>query len=225
MKRSTLTFRALSLTLVAAATLAVPLPAEAAGGEKKVPSAAEAQPPSPEEVAKSAYNRGITQRDGAWKNEKKALEADDAKKREKYEERARKAYEKAAKYQAEAIDAKPEMHEAHASLGYALRKLGKFKEALAAYDRALELDPGYAPALEYRGEAYLGLGRIDDAKQAYMTLFQNGADEAATLAAAMRSWAVANGDSPDASALADWLDTREEIAGALGEGSGPVGGW
>jgi len=224
MKRSDPSFRVLAMMLVAVATLSISRPAEADGGEKKAAPKTAAEL-SPEEVAVKAYNRGITQRSGAWKNETKALETDDADKRAKYEKRAIKAYEKAVEYQSQAIAAKDDMHEAHAALGYALRKLGKYDEALAAYDRALALDPGYAPALEYRGEAYLGLGRIDDAKEAYMTLFKNGSDEAATLAAAMRSWALANGDAADAGELSSWLDTREEIADAVGAGSGPVGGW
>ena len=40
-------------------------------------------------------------------------------------------------------------------LGYSLRKMGKAKEAIAAYDRALSIKPDYAPALEYRGIAHV----------------------------------------------------------------------
>ena len=34
------------------------------------------------------------------------------------------------------------------------------------YDEALRLSPAYNEAIEYRGEAYLGLNRIEDAKAA-----------------------------------------------------------
>ena len=68
------------------------------------------------------------------------------------------------------------------------RKLGKYQEALIAYDRALNLKPGYAEAIEYRGHAYLGLNRLDDAKQAYLALFAGNRKLAAQLLAAMQTW-------------------------------------
>lgn len=43
-------------------------------------------------------------------------------------------------------------------LGYSLRKMGKAKEAIAAYDMALSIKPDYAPALEYRGVAHVMAG-------------------------------------------------------------------
>ncbi|MCY4384248.1 MAG: tetratricopeptide repeat protein [Nitrospinae bacterium] len=43
-------------------------------------------------------------------------------------------------------------------LGYSLRKMGKAKEAIAAYNKALSIKPDYAPALEYRGVAHVMAG-------------------------------------------------------------------
>ena len=43
-------------------------------------------------------------------------------------------------------------------LGYSLRKMGRAKEAIAAYNRALSIKPDYAPALEYRGVAHVMAG-------------------------------------------------------------------
>ena len=54
--------------------------------------------------------------------------------------------------------------------------------------RVVELSPGYAEAIEYRAETYLGLGRLDDAKRAYLTLFAGGSDRAGELLVAMREW-------------------------------------
>jgi tetratricopeptide (TPR) repeat protein len=48
--------------------------------------------------------------------------------------------------------------------GFVTRKLGDPKGALVYYRRALILDPYYAEAREYLGEAYLMLGRIGDAE-------------------------------------------------------------
>lgn len=63
-----------------------------------------------------------------------------------------------------ATAAAPDDADAWNLLGFALRKGGDFPAALAAYDRALTLAPQHKGALEYLGEAYLQLGRPDDAR-------------------------------------------------------------
>lgn len=63
------------------------------------------------------------------------------------------------------IARRPHHDNAWARLGYAQRKQKKYFEALTAYNRALGLNPHNRAALEYLGEAYVELGRIDDAKQ------------------------------------------------------------
>ncbi|MBI3127648.1 MAG: tetratricopeptide repeat protein [Candidatus Tectomicrobia bacterium] len=68
----------------------------------------------------------------------------------------------------EAVQENPRDHAAYNMLGYALRKTEKPQEALEAYNRALALKPDYAPALEYRAEAYLMLKN----RQAAMTDYQ-----------------------------------------------------
>ena len=50
-------------------------------------------------------------------------------------------------------------------LGFALRNQGHYPESLAAYDEALKLRPNFPEALEYLGEAYVKLGRVDDARR------------------------------------------------------------
>jgi tetratricopeptide (TPR) repeat protein len=55
--------------------------------------------------------------------------------------------------------------EAWNELGFALRNQGRYTESLAAYDEALRLRPEYPEALEYLGEAYVKLGRMDDARR------------------------------------------------------------
>ena len=49
-------------------------------------------------------------------------------------------------------------------LGYAKRKLGRFDEGMAYYQRALAIDPDNADTREYLGEAYVETGRMDLAK-------------------------------------------------------------
>lgn len=59
--------------------------------------------------------------------------------------------------------AQPSNADAWNLLGFAHRKMGDYKAALIAYDEALSLDPSHRGALEYLGEAYVELGRREDA--------------------------------------------------------------
>jgi protein O-GlcNAc transferase len=61
------------------------------------------------------------------------------------------------------IDFNPTRAEPHADLGSALRALGLLPEALASYDRALELKPDLVPALFNRGTVLQDLNRPAEA--------------------------------------------------------------
>ncbi|HEY1898232.1 MAG TPA: tetratricopeptide repeat protein [Steroidobacteraceae bacterium] len=130
---------------------------------------------------------------------------------------ARDAYASArAKLQA-LIARSPQIAEAWNALGYTQRKLGSYDDSLASYAKALELKPGYPEALEYRGEAYLRLNRIHDAKQAYLDLFASNRRIAATLLASMKEWLKTQQGSHavDASVITDlqqWVQERSQIA-------------
>ena len=50
------------------------------------------------------------------------------------------------------------------AMGYAKRKAGHADESLSYYLASVKADPNYTPVREYLGEAYIVLGRIDDAK-------------------------------------------------------------
>jgi tetratricopeptide (TPR) repeat protein len=193
----------------------------AAGGSRSpMPETSTSAEPekTPEQLAVEHYNRGLTYRDQAWKLEKKLEAATEEKQRTKLEKKIRNAYTRAAREFRDSIDNIPTMFQAHSSLGYALRKTGEFEDSLAAYDRALQLNPGYTEAIEYRAEAYLGLNRIEEAKQAYVTLFGNDRERADELMAAMKKWLEHrrhDGGGVDSRTIASfeaWVAEREEIA-------------
>jgi serine/threonine protein kinase/tetratricopeptide (TPR) repeat protein len=79
----------------------------------------------------------------------------------------------------------------HAHLGSILTKKGRWHEAIASYDKAIELDPKYAVAWNNRGWSYNALGRCDkglaDLNQAIQldprcaAFWQNRADACAGL--------------------------------------------
>ncbi len=173
---------------------------------------------TPQQNAVASYKDGIKHRDKAVKYEEKvALETRD-KQRAKLQKKIEKEYGKAIKDFESAIEYFPGYYEVHGSLGYALRKVGRFDDSLAAYNASLKINPSYGDAIEYRGEAFLGLNRIDDAKEAYMVLFQNEPPLAKQLLTAMQEWVAARRDdakgldSADVEHFADWIQQRNELA-------------
>ncbi|TLY59656.1 MAG: tetratricopeptide repeat protein [Gammaproteobacteria bacterium] len=118
----------------------------------------------------------------------------------------------------EAVQLDDTLPEAWNYVGYSNRKLGNYDAALAAYEKALTLKPGYADAIEYRGEAYLGLNRISDTQQAYLDLYASNRALAAKLLTAMKSWLAAQRANPSTAAtgldeLDKWIQERAQIAG------------
>ncbi len=205
--------------IFAALALAAPPPPLAGAGNESVPppTLVPQQPVSPEEL----FNRALEYRDKAWKLEAEAAESPD--KAEKLLKKADKEYGKAVKKLREAVEAKPDFHQAYSSLGYALRKTGELEASIEAYDRALELAPGYPEALEYRAEAYLGLGRLEEVQEAYMELFRNDRKRADELMAAMDAWLEANGDASGAEEFRAWVEERAQIAAQTAELGGEAG--
>lgn len=188
----------------------------AGGGSMPMPSstgsAGRLEPATPAEQARQAYNSGVNGVEKGDGLSADALRQTDAKKKQKYLDKAKSAYAGALKKFTKATELNPGMHEAWNYLGYAHRKLGNYEAALTAYDRALAIEPKYAQAIEYRGQAYLGLNRLDDAKQAYLTLFAGNRQLAAQLLAAMQAWVGDHRGDPAGEAFASWVSERSAIA-------------
>lgn len=208
--------------IVGIASLALPLVVLGAGGGGMDGGSMGGGMPSsraqtPEEMAKNAYNDGVKAVKQAKKYEEDLAEVKDDKKA-KASERVRKQYEKARGYFANAVAKQASMYEAWNYVGFTSRKLGEYDKALAAYDEALRLKSDYAEAIEYRGEAYVWLNRMEDAKKAYMDLYRDSRDLANQLMGVMKQWVTerrANGQgvsSSDIDAFAKWVDERATIA-------------
>jgi tetratricopeptide (TPR) repeat protein len=210
------------LATILALTLALPVQAAEGGGSGG--SVRQQQPMkrlTPEEKAVASYEAGIKHRDKAAKYELKAVDEMSDKKYAKLQKKINKEYGRAVDDYEKAVGHYPRFYQAFSSLGYSLRKLGQFEESLVAYNQSLEINPYYDEAIEYRGEAYLGLNRIDEAKEAYMELFQNDRVLADQLIAAMLSWVAnrrddANGlDATVVEQFAEWVEQRNELASYL----------
>ena len=198
---------------LAGAILAVIL-AGAGGGEllaiRGKPEKTSAPKKSPEAVTVEALNSGLKRLEQADK-----LEVKNSK-------QARKEYEAALKDFQAAAAAAPDNYRAHNGAGYSLRKLGEYPRALESYERALKLAPTSSEAIEYRAEAFLGLNRLEDVKQAYMHLFVNDRMASHVLMKAMKAWVDAHrarpaGVDPAAvDAFASWVGERDMLASSVG---------
>jgi len=208
------------LVILLTLTIAAPLQAaDSGGGGSMGPQSQQSKKRlTPEEKAVKSNNAGIAHRDKAAKIEQKAINETNEKKLAKLKKKIAKEYGRAIDDYEKATGYYPRFYQAHNSLGYSLRKVGRYEESLAAYNVALDINPVFDEAIEYRGEAYLGLNRLNEAKEAYMELFKHNREFADQLMAAMNSWVAARRD--DAGDLdtvvveqfAEWVAQRNELA-------------
>lgn len=170
---------------------------------------ADASKKSSETIATEALNSGLKRLDRA---DQIAL---------KNPTQARKEYEAAFKDFQAATAAAPDNYRAHNGAGYSLRKLGDYERALESYERAVALVPSSSEAIEYRAEAYLGLNRLTDAKQAYMHLFVHDRTASNVLMKAMKAWVEkhrsqpAGVDSATVDAFDSWVRERDTLAASV----------
>lgn len=172
---------------------------------------------SPRELAIDNYNRGIAHRDKAWKFQDDARTEQDDKKRVRLESRATREFKNAAKRFRTAIKYEPALYQAHGSLGYALRQLGDYEASLTAYNESLTLRPDYSEAIEYRAEANLALGNIEEAKTAYVQLLQLDRPRADELMNAVQAFLKDPPSNVAPEALADlreWSGERMQLSEA-----------
>jgi len=164
---------------------------------------------SPEAVSTDALNSGL----------KRLTKADEIEARNP--KQARREYEAALKDFQTVIKLTPDSYRAQSGAGYAYRKMGDYERALESYDRALKIQPAYSEAIEYRAEAYLGLNRLDEAKQAYMHLFVNDRVASHVLMQTMKAWVEkrraepAGLDERTLRTFAAWVQERDALAASV----------
>lgn len=168
-----------------------------------------------EQSAIDAYNQGYAAIQRADHSHALAEASSAAKEKSAAERVARDSYQESLRHFQEAIRLDASMHEAYTYLGYANRKLGNHAKALAAYQQALQIHPDYPHAIEYQGQAFLGLNRIEEARFNYLRLYALDKGQAAKLLQAMRAWVESNQNANlgdvDVSGFAEWVARRSEI--------------
>jgi tetratricopeptide (TPR) repeat protein len=206
------------LQVLSACVLVAAVPSAWSNGGGPMPEIRAPREQTPEEKAKTLYNKGVHDVKKADKYQASALQLTDAGKKDRALHEAQEYYTSALASFQQAAQSDPRMPEAWNYVGYTNRHLGNYDVALTAYEQALTLKPGYPDALEYRGEAFLGLNRVVDAKQAYLDLFTSDRALADKLLSAMRGWldtqkASASADATAVSDLDKWIQERSTIAG------------
>jgi len=209
-------FRSITLALLLATTCTA---FGAGSGDMATPSDANIKGKSPELRAHQAFSAGVR---GIEKADKLLAEENsvaDEKKKQKAHAKTGQAYAAAARKFEQVIEFDSTNYDAWNYLAYAHRRMGDFEGALTAYGRVLTLKPGYPEAIEYRGHAFLGLDRLSEAKQAYLTLFPANRKLAASLLVGMQEWVAEHRRNPVGvdnamvETFASWVNERSAIAG------------
>jgi tetratricopeptide (TPR) repeat protein len=184
------------------------------GGEMPSTPAAD----KPDAAAKKAFNAGVKSLNRAREFEDVAAKATNPDKKAGALDKVSDAYGRALDQFTEALRNQGDMSEAWNHVGYIHLRLGAFGESIDDYNHTLALKPDLLEAVEHRAEAYLEVDRLDDAKAAYMNLFNHARPLADQLMVSMRKWleghrAAANGmRATDIDAFDKWLQERDGIA-------------
>jgi tetratricopeptide (TPR) repeat protein len=172
----------------------------------------------PDVAAKKAFTAGVKSLNRAKEFEAASASAPNPDKKAKNLDKANDALNKALDQFTEALSNKGDMYDAWSDVGYVHLRLGAYAESVDDYNHALVLKPDNFEAIEYRAEAYLAVDRLEDAKSAYMDLFNHERNLAEQLMVAMQKWlanhrSAANGMRPaDIDAFDKWIQERDGIA-------------
>jgi len=175
-------------------------------------------PDKPEIAAKKAFKAGMKSLDKARELEDQGTKTADPDKRASDFEKARDDYTRALDQFTEALSNDADMVEAWDSVGLVHLRLGAFGESIDDYDHAVKLKPDLEEAILHRAQAYLGVDRLDEAKSAYMELFNHERAYADELLGDMQKWLTrhqsdAGGMSATSiSSFDQWVKERDSIA-------------
>jgi tetratricopeptide (TPR) repeat protein len=184
-------------------------------------------PEKPDAAAKKAFNAGVKSLNRAREFEEVAAKATNPDKKAGALDKVGDAYNRALDEFTEALSNKGDMLEAWNNVGYIHLRLGAYGESIDDYNHALALKSDLLEAVEHRGEAYMAVDRLDDAKAAYMDLFNHARPLADQLMVTMQKWLeshrlAANGmRAADIDSFGKWLQERDGIAKQTASASAP----
>ena len=185
-------------------------------GGNEIPSA----PPEvkPDKAASKAYAAGMKSMVKAHELEDTIAKATDPDKKAKALAKLDDTYGRALEEFTEVLRNKNDMYDAWNKIGFIHLHFGAYRESIDDYNHTLALKPDLEEAIEHRGEAYLGVDHLDDAKATYKELFFHARPLADRMMVTMQAWlkshrASANGiRAADIDAFDKWLQERDGIA-------------
>jgi len=125
----------------------------------------------PDKAATKAYAAGMKSMLKAHELEDTIAKATDPDKKAKALAKLDDTYGKALEEFTEVLRNKNDMYDAWNKIGFIHLHFGAYRESIDDYNHTLALKPDLEEAIEYRGEAYMGIDHLDDAKATYMELF------------------------------------------------------
>jgi tetratricopeptide (TPR) repeat protein len=168
----------------------------------------------PDAAATKAYAAGKKSLAKAKDFESAAAGAQNPDKKSKSLEKMGDAYNRALDQFTEALSNKGDMYDAWNEVGYIHLRLGAYAESIDDYNHTLALKPDLYEAAFHRGEAYLAIDRLENAKSAYLDLFNHARPLADQLMVSMQNWltkhrADSNGmRAADVDAFDKWLQEQ-----------------
>jgi tetratricopeptide (TPR) repeat protein len=172
----------------------------------------------PDKAAAKAYAAGTKSMTKAHELEDAVAKATDPDKKGKARSKLEDTYGRALEQFTEVLRNKNDMYDAWNQIGYVHLRFGAYRESIDDFNHGLALKPDVLDAIRYRGEAYLGIDHLDEAKAAYMDLFFHDRPQADQLMTAMQVWVqnhrvASNGvRDTDIDAFDKWVQEREGIA-------------
>jgi tetratricopeptide (TPR) repeat protein len=184
--------------------------------QEEIPSApAEVKP---EKAAAKAYASGTKTMVKARELEDTIAKATDPDKKAKAVSKLEDTYGRALEQFTEVLRNKNDMYDAWNQIGYVHLRFGAYRESIDDFNHGLKLKPDVLEAVEYRGEAYLGIDHLDEAKATYMDLFFHARPLADRLMVAMQAWlknhqvAATGVRATDVESFDKWVQERDGIA-------------
>ena len=172
----------------------------------------------PDAAAKKAFDAGVKSLNRAREFEEVAAKATNPDKKAGAMDKVGDAYNRALDQFTEALSNQGNMVDAWNYAGYVHLRLGAYGESIDDYNHTLALKPDLLEAVEHRAEAYMACDRLDEAKAAYMNLFNHARPLADRLMASMQKWleshrAAAKGmRASDIDSFDKWIQERDGIA-------------
>ena len=172
----------------------------------------------PDAAATKAFNAGVKSLRRAHELEEVAGKASNADKKAGAMDKVGDAYSRALDQFTEAMSNRGDMVEAWNDVGYVHLRLGAYGESIDDYNHALALKADLLEAVEHRAEAYMAVDRLEEAKVAYMNLFNHARPLADQLMVSMQTWLQSHRGAAIGMRVAEidsfgkWLQERDGIA-------------